>query len=117
MEYTIGKTEEFIMDTGKITICMVKVTINGLMGVSTKEDMSMTKKMVTEYIIIQMVGAIKACGKMENNMEKEYLLVQMVLKEKENGKMVNVFFGWMNKYQNKIEILFCEYTKLLSKIF
>ena len=73
MEYTIGKTAEFIMVTGKKTICTDKVITNGQMVVSMKEDMLMIKKMVMEYTIIQMEDVIKVCGKMGNSMEKVYL--------------------------------------------
>ena len=39
MEYTIGKTAEFIMVTGKKIICMVRVITNGQTAANTKADM------------------------------------------------------------------------------
>jgi len=73
MEFITGKTEEYIMDIGKKTICMDKVIINGRTAVSMKEDMLMIKKTAMEYIIIQMGDVIKVCGKMVSNMERVYL--------------------------------------------
>ena len=73
MEFITGKTEEYIMDIGKKTICMDKVITNGRTVVSMKEDMLMIKKMAMEYIIIQMGDVIKVCGKMVSNMERVYL--------------------------------------------
>jgi hypothetical protein len=93
MEYTSWRIREFTMITGKRIICMDRVNTSGLMVGSTKEDMQTTKKMVMEYIIIQMADTIKACGKMGNSMEKKFSLVRMVLKERENGRMGNVYFG------------------------
>jgi hypothetical protein len=93
MEYTSGRMGEFTMATGKRIICTVRVITSGLMVGSTKEDMSTIKKMVMEYIIIQMADAIKVCGKMGNSTGKEFSLVRMVLKERGNGRMGNVYFG------------------------
>jgi len=73
MEFITGKTEEYIMDIGKKTICMDKVITNGRTAVSMKEDMLMIKKTAMEYIIIQMGDVIKVCGKMVSNMERVYL--------------------------------------------
>lgn len=73
MEYIIGRTEEYMKDTGNKIICMVKDFINGLMVVNMKEIILKTKRMVLVFIHIQTAELIKVNGKMENNMEKEYL--------------------------------------------
>jgi hypothetical protein len=55
----------------------------------------MIKKMDTVFIHIQMAGATRVNGKMENNMEKVFLLVLRAYLEKVNGKKANVYTGKM----------------------
>lgn len=83
----------FTKATGTKIICMGLACTSGQMVVNTKETMLMIKKTAMASTHIQMVGAIKASGKMVSNMERECLSVQRAFLERVNGRTVRECTG------------------------
>ena len=65
-----GMTVELTKAIGRITICMVRESTSGQMGVNTKENISTTKNTDMEFTPTQMADLTKVTGQTENNMGK-----------------------------------------------
>lgn len=74
---------------------MERVFILGKMAEDMKENISMTKSMVMEFILGLMVVSMMVLGHMVNNMEKGAMFFQIKLLDKDYGKMVKELNGLM----------------------
>lgn len=78
-------------------ICRVMASINGQTVEFTKGIFTMTKKMGTVSITIQMVGAIKDNGKTEYSMEMDNFSIPRAIPGLANGQTEREFNGLMVK--------------------
>jgi len=89
MDTLLGLMEKSIRDFGKITKCMERVILSGLMDEDIKENILMIKNKVLDSLCGMMDVSIKDSGRTGNKMVEECLRIEM-----ENKKLA---FGVMAK--------------------
>lgn len=72
-EYICGKTEEDIMDNGRIMIWRALVYIYGVMEEDLKGNITMIKRVALEYITGQMEEDMKGGGLKESSMDLAHI--------------------------------------------
>ena len=73
MEFKFGQMEQNIKDNGLITELLAKASFGTQTVTFSKVNSKMINQSVTEFILVQMVPDMKACGLMIFNMAKAQL--------------------------------------------